>query len=395
MKLRNIIGKIHLWLGLVSGLVVFIVSITGCIYVFKEEISSVVYRDRRQIEMPKENLGRMPFSKLYNKASDELPNDPLFVEIFGGPNGAFAFWTWTTDPSSWTYMGKTPIYEVVYINPYTGESLYHENKKTEFFSVVLGIHWSLLLNDEIGGNIVGISTLTFILMLITGLALWWPGNRKAVKMRTWFRWNKSTRWRRKNYDIHNITGFYVMILSLLIALTGLVWVYEWVDNGIKWVANGGKHVRQKEKVSELIASIALPEGREGDASVDIILQNYPSASVYWVTLEEANPKPTYLTARNHRHHNLQNVSFAVNSSGKMTPAPMFSEKNNGEKLDQMNYDIHVGSILGLPGKILAFFASLISASLPVTGFLIWYGRRKKKRSYRPGKKPKVLPQVTS
>jgi uncharacterized iron-regulated membrane protein len=44
----------------------------------------------------------------------------------------------------------------------------------------------------------------------------------------------------------------------------------------------------------------------------------------------------------------------------------------------MNYDIHVGAILSLPGKILAFFASLICASLPVTGFIIWWGRRKKK-----------------
>jgi len=43
-----------------------------------------------------------------------------------------------------------------------------------------------------------------------------------------------------------------------------------------------------------------------------------------------------------------------------------------------NYDIHVGAILGLPTKIIAFIVSLICASLPVTGFMIWWGRRKKK-----------------
>jgi len=36
----------------------------------------------------------------------------------------------------------------------------------------------------------------------------------------------------------------------------------------------------------------------------------------------------------------------------------------------MKYDIHTGAILGLPGKLLAFFVSLICASLPVTGFII-------------------------
>ena len=53
------------------------------------------------------------------------------------------------------------------------------------------------------------------------------------------------------------------------------------------------------------------------------------------------------------------------------------------KIMRMNYDIHIGAIIGLPGKILAFIISLITASLPVTGFIIWWGRRKK------SKKPKV------
>jgi uncharacterized iron-regulated membrane protein len=56
----------------------------------------------------------------------------------------------------------------------------------------------------------------------------------------------------------------------------------------------------------------------------------------------------------------------------------FDEAGLADKLVRMNYDIHVGAILGLPGKFLAFFGSLIAASLPVTGFLLWRGRRKKK-----------------
>ncbi|WP_315817283.1 PepSY-associated TM helix domain-containing protein [Paraflavitalea speifideaquila] len=50
----------------------------------------------------------------------------------------------------------------------------------------------------------------------------------------------------------------------------------------------------------------------------------------------------------------------------------------GAKLRRLNYDIHVGSILGFPGKVIAFFAALTGASLPITGFLVWRGKRKKK-----------------
>jgi uncharacterized iron-regulated membrane protein len=57
----------------------------------------------------------------------------------------------------------------------------------------------------------------------------------------------------------------------------------------------------------------------------------------------------------------------------------FATMNNGEKIVALNYDLHVGSIAGLPGKTFAFLASLIAASLPLTGFYIWWGRKNKKQ----------------
>jgi len=53
----------------------------------------------------------------------------------------------------------------------------------------------------------------------------------------------------------------------------------------------------------------------------------------------------------------------------------YEEAGLADKLDKMNYDIHTGAILGLPGKILAFLVSLIIASLPITGFLLWWNKR--------------------
>jgi uncharacterized iron-regulated membrane protein len=64
-----------------------------------------------------------------------------------------------------------------------------------------------------------------------------------------------------------------------------------------------------------------------------------------------------------------------------------------DKVIRMNYDIHVGSIGGLPGKIIAFLASLVTASLPVTGFLMWWGRRKKKSVAKGEKEAPVLSTV--
>jgi uncharacterized iron-regulated membrane protein len=64
-------------------------------------------------------------------------------------------------------------------------------------------------------------------------------------------------------------------------------------------------------------------------------------------------------------------------NGRLLGSLTHPQKSAGMKMNNMNYDIHVGQVLGLTGKIIAFLASLICASLPVTGFIIWLGKRKK------------------
>lgn len=53
------------------------------------------------------------------------------------------------------------------------------------------------------------------------------------------------------------------------------------------------------------------------------------------------------------------------------------DADSADLLRRMNYDIHTGAILGLPGKVLMFLTSLMIASLPVTGVLFWWGKHRK------------------
>jgi uncharacterized iron-regulated membrane protein len=69
----------------------------------------------------------------------------------------------------------------------------------------------------------------------------------------------------------------------------------------------------------------------------------------------------------------------------------YADANAGEKATRMNYDIHIGAIAGLPGRILMFFAALITASLPVTGFYIWWGKKKKKSSRYKYREEELVP----
>ncbi len=94
------------------------------------------------------------------------------------------------------------------------------------------LHQCLLLRYDVGHYIVGGATLIIFVMIITGIVLWWPKNKAALKQRLWFKWKSSTKWKRKNYDLHNIGGIYTFLFVLLFAVTGLVWTFDWWTNGI-------------------------------------------------------------------------------------------------------------------------------------------------------------------
>jgi uncharacterized iron-regulated membrane protein len=383
--MKKAIGQIHLWLGLASGLVVFIVSLTGCIYVFEEELSSISYHNRREVAVAPGAV-KKPLSELLQIAEKELGEDhPVqAIEIPTTPGETYKFRpVQVRDKKAYTHFGEIVYQRKLYIDPYTGEVVENENTKYEFFTLVLRLHRNLLLNRETGTTIVGVSVLIFVVMLISGIVLWWPKNKRSIKSRISFEWKKTTRWKRKNYDLHNVPGFYSLFILLIIALTGLVWSFEWFDHSVQWVANGGsKPAKQKALLSDTTkTSTVLP--------IDIIYADLaainPDALVFNINLPDKAKGAVNASARHEVHANYQVIRYQFDQyTGRRLGTTTFAQKSGGEKLRAMNYDIHTGSILGLPGKFLAFFASLISASLPITGFLIWYARKNKKPINRPG-----------
>ncbi|QDH81340.1 PepSY domain-containing protein [Echinicola soli] len=384
MKTKKIIGKIHLWLGLTSGLVVFIVAITGCLWVFQDEIRPLVYQKRLFIEPPAD-ADRLPLTKLIITAEEALgnqydrerayyptaPDETVYIQFRKFNNGE--------DKTVWWYGDYIDYYYKVFLNPYTGKIVTIENTKWEFFNVVLWMHFTLLLPYTIGHTIVGYGILVFVIMLITGLVLWWPKNRPAAKQRFWFRWKPTTRWKRKNYDLHNILGFYTMIFALVIAITGLVWSFEWVEQGIQWIANGGKTVKHERGHAPIEISDA-DTGQALDTIIAEMFNRHPDACYFYIRFPRKPDSHLSINATMGYHGYGNYIRYQINPySGQVIEEHRFENLSTGEKVAELNYPIHVGSILGIPGKVLAFLVSLVAASFPVTGFLIWWGRVRKKR----------------
>lgn len=264
-------------------------------------------------------------------------------------------------------------------NPYTGDIAGNYNYKSSFFTITTYLHTSLGLGS-IGTQIIGYATLVFLIMMITGIILWKPASKKGYRQRFTVKWNAKVK--RLNYDLHNVLGFYMTWIAIFIAITGLVWSFTWVDQSLQWLANGGKTIPyQQEKITSDTTRLPSP-GTEKLATTDkAFLQlvhdnhNINAITVYKPHAVADAIRIAVETVEGSSYARADMFYFDQ-YSGKLLTVQRFAAYTNGEKLRRMNYYIHMGSIGGLPGKLLAFFASLVATSLPVTGFLIWRGRRR-------------------
>jgi uncharacterized iron-regulated membrane protein len=107
-------------------------------------------------------------------------------------------------------------------------------------------------------------------------------------------------------------------------------------------------------------------------------------------LLRANPESKTLYKTDFRYYDRNS---ATEISGAYVWGNYTDARTVADKIKRMNYDIHTGAAWGLPGRIALFFAALIVASLPVTGFYIWWGKRSKKE--QPSKKPTSLNAVSN
>ncbi|MEP7259403.1 MAG: PepSY-associated TM helix domain-containing protein [Flavitalea sp.] len=370
---KRISGFLHLWLGISSGLIIVFLGITGCILAFEQEIRSFTepYQD-----IIIEDKSFLPPSSLLPVAQKELGGrKPNGIEYREAGKSAVA-----------SYYDEQENYLLVYLNPHTAQSLKVKNMNRDFFRVVLDGHFYLWLPPEIGRPIVASATLIFVLMLISGIILWWPRNRSARKQRFALKWNASGK--RLNYDLHNVLGFYASWIAIFIAVTGLVWGFDWFARSLYFVSSGGIAL----PVHEHPLSDSLMANRSAVNAADQVYELMKNKAITGETIsvyEPATNSDAIEGAVNHRPGTYYNTDYYHFDQYTMKEleatgvyAGSFEKATIANKISRMNYDIHVGALLGLPGKILAFSASLICASLPVTGFLIWRGRRRKKK-YMP------------
>lgn len=219
--MRNFFRKFHLWVSVPFGIVITITCFTGALLVFEKEITALCVGDITVVTPVGEPL---PVSVIADKVDATLSADVDVkgVVVSSSPDEAYR-----------VNLSK-PKKAAVYVNQYTGEVI-GKDERLPFFRTVFRLHRWLMDSNPGEGKvfwgkiIVGASTLAFVVILLTGLVIWWPRNRKMLgnRLQIALKKGKNRFW----YDLHVAGGFYAMLLLLVMALTGLTWSFEWYRNG--------------------------------------------------------------------------------------------------------------------------------------------------------------------
>lgn len=378
MKLKKLIAQIHLWLGLIVGLIIMIIALTGAIYCFAPELQN---RTQPYRKVQQENTAFLPPSTLKQIAEKELPGKQAKRIYYGNKEQSVHV----------LFRNKEEYSYSVFINPYHGNVLKVRNNKKDFFSVTLDLHRTLLIPH--GHEVVRWSTVAFFIIIVSGLVIWWPRNKRAAKQGFTIKLRTSPK--RLNYDLHRVLGFYASWVILLTVFTGLIWTFDsFADLTYKLTGSKRSIVQKKPPVGDTTLLSNADALNSVWANVQNDLHNRYAAMLFVLPdkrsdpiLLRANPDSKTLYKTDFRYFN-RNTAEEI--SGSYVWGNYADAKTVADHIKRMNYDIHTGAVWGLPGRIALFFAALIIASLPVTGFYIWWGKRKKsKRKIHTVMKPPV------
>lgn len=378
--MRKLFAKIHLWLSIPFGIIIAIVCLTGAILVFETEILEICYPSHYFV---KEVKGEpLPPATLLNAARQQLPDS---VKI----NGLRVM----QDPKR-TYQVVLPGKKAAaFIDPYTAEITGIDNGQG-FFMQMMRLHRWLLDTYKrdgsfaLGKAVVGYSTLVLAFILISGLVIWYPRNKKALKNR--LKIKTKAGWYRFFYDLHVSGGFYATLLLLVLTLTGLTWSFGWYRDAFYTVF--GVETAQTQGHTQAPASSDL-KGKSGErgtrergskekvtnyvqwATVLADLQNrYPRYNS--ITIQDGSATVSAAQYGNTRGSDRYTFDPA---NGEITDVQLYKDLPNSGKIRGWIYSVHVGSWGGLTTRILSCLVSFLGAVFAITGYYFWIKKKIRKK----------------
>jgi uncharacterized iron-regulated membrane protein len=345
--------KLHRALGLFCGAVVFLVCLSGALLSFQDELTQVLNRD-----LIHESDVQVSAQEMLISAQAQLL-DGEFVHSIYLPLGKVR----VQGPS-----GK----RILFFHPADGRFL---GQGSKIFVWVLALHRNLLLTD-FGRWLTLTSCLALIGLLISGWKLWWP--RKLSKISKGLRIKTTASRRRLVFDLHRVLGIFISIPLLMIAVTGLNFTkIKGVYRDTIVSLTRAEPIPAPKPVGQL-----GPERLSLDQALAISMEVFPQATATAIQLPGTPDGPLNIRFRHPSQPGTYGRSNVVlhPETGEILRSLNGMEMSFGQQLIHVwAFPLHRGRVFGLLHQLLWAVVALLGASLPVSGFWLWYTRRSRNR----------------
>ncbi len=377
--------RIHLYLALGAGLVIMVTCLTGAILVFEKELMQLFHKHRYYSTA---QTSRLPLDTLINRVLQAEPVAKITsVKLYSNParNVEISFTKNPAGRKKTEGKQKTRSKDekakpaeglrlVAFVDPYDGNIKEIYNHRASCFYWVMDVHrW--MLGGDIGKIVVGVSTLIFLVILLTGIILWWPRNRQILQQR--LKIKAGAGFKRLNHDYHVVFGFYSAIFLLVFAFTGLAWSFEWFNKGIYTVTGTSMERPKVPKNGENISSLKINR----EQALQAVTGTINDAVYYNLTLPKdvTEPYAISLLERSAIHESASDIYYVDAYAGNIVSRQLFTERNMGQRVRATFKPVHIASIYGLPSKIIGLLACLLGTFFPASGFIMWWNRTRKKK----------------
>lgn len=387
--MRTLFRKLHLWLSVPFGVVITLICFSGAMLVFEDEVVRMTCRDLFYVQKTA-TAPVVTIDAAVRRVAATLPEGTTVRGV-----------TVPSDPTrTWQVNLSRPKHAWVAFDPYRGAVVGHYERPA-FFTAMFRLHrWLLGSRPDDGGifwgkTVVGVSTLLFIVVLVTGVVLWWPRTLRALRRSLSFAPSKG--WRRFWTDLHVAGGMYALLFLLLMALTGLTWSFPWYRTavyallGVETSPAGGHGAADKGKAAqgrdEASADRQGRKGKRGEARTAREADVAPWQAAYdalaarcagheRITVSRATASVAYGWLGNSRAADRYDFDP---QTGRITVFTPYADTAPAGKMRGWLYSLHVGSWGGMLTRVLSFAAALLGATLPLTGYYLWLRRLHRRR----------------
>ncbi len=342
--MKKLLTNLHLYVGLIAALFLIVLSVSGAIIAFEDELNQAFHPELTKIEPKAQPLNWDVF-----RARIEAQSPGWKLLHFYFPD--------RPDRSTYVRLRSITTHRIrhIYANQYTGSVLGSTEDGSNWIIKVHDLHVNLL-TGKTGNKIVTWSTCGLLVLSLSGIILWWP--RKV------FRFQVRTPLPRLNRDLHYTVGLWSFVAMFAFAVTGL-----------------GLHY-QTGKLLDLLNTAESAKSMPGHGtSIEGMLatarEALPGAAIPRLLLPEKKGDPVFIYQRFPEDKTPAGRSFstidpntgALLSVGSSRTAPLMQTA-----LVQWTREIHTGVLFGLPSQILAAGFALLLSVLALTGPFIWLNK---------------------